>query len=677
MTNVLDFNNALTGRELETYLGIEKGQPADGERVSSIRDGLSREATAFVASMFPAAIISRKEARIGNIHGDPGGSLVIELQGSKAGMWADFGDPSQKGGDLIALYMAHNRVSFPIALERCSEWLGQGTRPEVVYERQRLIAKAKKVERDLGPQKGEWHYTDADGRIIASVYRFEPDAGGKEFLPWDAVNKRHGNPEVRPLYNIPGILQSERVVFCEGEKAAKALIDQGICATAVMGGANSPLDKTDLTPLARKDVLIWPDADEPGRLFAAKLSTALKDVAAHVATLEIPEGKAEGWDAADAADEGLDLESMIGGKADEQPKPILPFFWFSDAAPALDANDFVEGLLTSGTMSVVYGPSNCGKTFFVLDLALHVAQGEPWRGREVDKGAILYLSLEGAQGVRNRISAFRKHHGLEDDQLPFVVMPKPVNLLDSDADVAAVIQLSEYVAAATGLPVRMIIIDTLSRAMAGGNENSSEDMTALINNCDRIRSATAAHVSIVHHSGKDEARGARGHSSLRAATDTEIEIKREAGAPYSSVRIAKQRDLEAGEPFAFTLTCVELGRNTRGKSVVSCVVSEVGEDIPGGDLSALSPKERQAFLCFLEALTGAGTEVADADGEVTMGVFPAAWRVRLEAKKVTNPGNKKSATAEFSRFKKTLISKGFIVEAGDYLVSGNKGNNGE
>jgi RecA-family ATPase len=70
----------------------------------------------------------------------------------------------------------------------------------------------------------------------------------------------------------------------------------------------------------------------------------------------------------------------------------------------------------------------------------------------------------------------------------------------------------------------MIVLDTLSRVIAGGNENAPDDMGQLIGNCDRIRAEARAHVMLVHHTGKDEARGARGHSSLRAATDTEIEV---------------------------------------------------------------------------------------------------------------------------------------------------------
>lgn len=356
-------------------------------------------------------------------------------------------------------------------------------------------------------------------------------------------------------------------------------------------------------------------------------------------------------------------------------KPDLPFVWFSDARPNLEANDFVEGMLTSGSMSVIYGPSNCGKTFFVIDLALHVAWGRTWRGRIVDQGAVVYLSLEGAQGVQNRMNAFALHHNC--GPLPFVAMPKPVNLLNNDADIEAVIRLVQYVAAKTGLPVRMIIIDTLSRAMAGGNENSSEDMTALIGNCDKIRAATDAHVCIVHHSGKDEARGARGHSSLRAATDTEIEIKRDPEVTRSMVRVAKQRDLEACDPFAFTLKAVQLGENRRGKPVTSCVVLEPDETVELSRSDALSKQEQQAFDAFLEL---AKVEETDPEtGEisvVTKPVLQGAWKAHLVTKETIKGNNEASLKTQFYRLRNSLKTKKKVVQNGQQIILGvTMGNN--
>jgi hypothetical protein len=135
-----------------------------------------------------------------------------------------------------------------------------------------------------------------------------------------------------------------------------------------------------------------------------------------------------------------------------------------------------------------------------------------------------------------------------------------------------VIEAAKLAAERLTCPVGLIVVDTLSRAMAGGNENSPEDMGALVRNLDTIRQHLPAHVAVVHHSGKDAARGARGHSLLRAATDTEIEVSREIGSSTSSARVTKQRELELGDEFPFTLVPVELGANRRGKPVTSCVV---------------------------------------------------------------------------------------------------------
>lgn len=255
------------------------------------------------------------------------------------------------------------------------------------------------------------------------------------------------------------------------------------------------------------------------------------------------------------------------------PAP-LPLVYYSEVQPALDAADFVEGLLIDGTMSVIYGESNCGKTFFALDLALHVAAGTAWRGREVDQRGVLYLALEGGNGFRNRVAAYKQDSLTNAVDLPFAVVPVGVNLLAPDGDTLRVIEAAKTAAARLTMPVGLIVVDTLSRAMAGGNENSSEDMGALVRNLDLIRQALPSHVAAVHHSGKDAAKGARGHSLLRAATDTEIEVTRDSTAKVSTARVTKQRDLEGGQEFAFQLHPVELGHDKRGKPVASCVVRE-------------------------------------------------------------------------------------------------------
>jgi hypothetical protein len=84
---------------------------------------------------------------------------------------------------------------------------------------------------------------------------------------------------------------------------------------------------------------------------------------------------------------------------------------------------------------------------------------------------------------------------------------------------------------------------------------------------------------LVHHCGKDEARGSRGHSSLRAAVDTEIELHRPEGGNVTTARVTKQRDLEGGQLFPFSLEPMNLGVNRWGEVVSSCVVRHEAEAV--------------------------------------------------------------------------------------------------
>ena len=233
----------------------------------------------------------------------------------------------------------------------------------------------------------------------------------------------------------------------------------------------------------------------------------------------------------------------------DAPKRSLALEWFDDVEPALTDTYLVKGVLGQQTMSVVYGPSNSGKTFFALDMAFHIAIGAPWRGLRVAQAAVLYLAAEGGRGVANRIAALRCETGVLD--VPMALRRAGLDLLHDQADLQHLVDLAREVMAKRPAAPLVIVIDTLSRIMAGGDENNAADMTALIRNMDAIRTATGAHIMLIHHTGKDAARGARGHSSLRAATDTEIEIAMD--GTFRAAMVTKQRDYQGGEEWPFTL----------------------------------------------------------------------------------------------------------------------------
>lgn len=343
----------------------------------------------------------------------------------------------------------------------------------------------------------------------------------------------------------------------------------------------------------------------------------------------------------------------------------LPFTMFSDIKPSLDANDFVEDLLTGTSLVVVYGEPGSGKTFWVLDLALHVAVGRQYRGREVEQGAVLYLALEGGSGIRNRTTATREKLKMPDTT-PLILVQCPVDLCMSDADVKMVMATIQTVAHLTDLPVRLVVVDTLARAMGGGNENGPEDMGALVHHSDTIRDKTGACVLYIHHCGKDAAKGARGHSSLKAATDTEIEVT--AGNSAHSARVTRQRDLPSEGVFGFTLEQVVLGTNRRGRPVTSCIV--VHSDVVGTSgtkVAELNGNEKVAMRCLETALKADGIMATvfddDTQGLVVRAEDWRSWFYR-EGKPGESQDTKKKA---FQRVRDTLLTKQRIGSRDDFV----------
>lgn len=294
---MLDFNDTAPEPEI----------PAS-ERREAVRAALLARLEAVLFTLFPAGRTRRGKFVIGDVLGSPGDSLEVVLDGDKAGLWTD--RATGDGGDVFHLIGAHFGVDvqsdFARVLDLTEDLVGRApTAPP------RKAAKKASID-DLGPATAKWDYLDAQGRLIAVVYRYDPPGRKKEFRPWDAKRRKMAPPEPRPLYNQPGIHNAAQVVLVEGEKCAQALIDAGVCATTAMHGANAPVDKTDWSPLAGKAVMVWPDRDKPGWEYAVQAAQAILSAGAKTChILYPPEEAADGWDAADAVMEGFDVATFL------------------------------------------------------------------------------------------------------------------------------------------------------------------------------------------------------------------------------------------------------------------------------------------------------------------------------------------------------------------------------
>jgi len=340
-----------------------------------IRESILTRLESFLRFIYPAGVIVGNEFRIGDVHGSEGDSMGIHLGQGKRGTWTDFADPG-KGGDIFDLIQQSKGLSFKETIEYCNSYLG------ISNFTSKETPKTKKPP-PLPPPSASWNYLDINGNIIATAYRYDttgPDGKTKkEFRPWDATAKKHGFPDPRPLYNLPQLSKSSGCVLVEGEKCAEALMGIGITATTAMGGSKAPTEKTDWSILAGKEVLIWPDNDEPGMAYARNAMEAITRVGGRARILKIPDGMPTKWDAADAVAGGFDVMGFLSGQQQVecvQPRRKLNIQdWTIQAyyGEAPKREWLIDATIPMGAVTILAAMGDAGKGMLGLDLALKVS----------------------------------------------------------------------------------------------------------------------------------------------------------------------------------------------------------------------------------------------------------------------------------------------------------------
>jgi hypothetical protein len=215
----------------------------------------------------------------------------------------------------------------------------------------------------------------------------------------------------------------------------------------------------------------------------------------------------------------------------------------------------IEGLIPEKSLIVPFGAPKSGKTFLVLSFCLHVAGDKEWFGHAVRAGGVVYIAGEGTGGLSLRLRAMRQSYGI-DVGAPLWIIPKAVNFrLDGEVD--GLISLVRKTVGDT--PLRVVVIDTLARAMPGADENSAQEVGLVIAGCDKVRDELGCAVIPIHHSGKDVARGARGTSALRGAWDTALEITSAASGKRVTMTVVDQKEAEAGQRLVFRMDTIAVG----------------------------------------------------------------------------------------------------------------------
>lgn len=263
--------------------------------------------------------------------------------------------------------------------------------------------------------------------------------------------------------------------------------------------------------------------------------------------------------------------------------PRIRLIPFDDIRPDLSRRYLVKGLMPRVGMVVVWGPPKCGKSFWVFDIAMHIALGWEYRGRRIRQGAVVYCAFEGQSGFEARVEAFRRKFLPEShDPIPFFLQPTPLVLAADHR------KLIDVILAKLGSEIpALIVLDTLNRSI-GGSESDDETMSLYVKAADVLRDRFNCAVVIVHHCGHDATRP-RGHTALIGALDTMIAVKRDDDGNIVC-EVQAQKDGPEGEIITSRLEVVEIGVDEDGDEIKSCVI----EAAPNSPDTASKKKPRKA-----------------------------------------------------------------------------------
>ena len=298
-----------------------------------------------------------------------------------------------------------------------------------------------------------------------------------------------------------------------------------------------------------------------------------------------PDGK--DWADIDPADEAPPIESAEAF-LERIAADFKPPFRSQFGALFLDQLDqpgpefewLIDGWLSCGDRSIIGGVSQSGKSFLAIHAALCVAHDLEFFGAKVKPGLVVYQAGEGVRGIKRRLRAWRKHHGVAfSRETPFVLLQAPVDLWRPETDTPKLIEEIKAIAEQYDVPLRLVGFDTLATATIGASENDGRDMGLVMSNVAKISAGTGAAVMLVHHlnAGGEKLRG---HTSIYANVDEIIFVSKDEATSVRTAKLEKLKDGgEAEQSFSFELMAVNWGESDPMtlKPVTSCVCLPVGQ----------------------------------------------------------------------------------------------------
>ena len=292
-----------------------------------VKDSLQSRLPDVVQNLLPGGRISGKEYLCASLQGGSGESCRTNLETGKGSDFASgdaWGDiiglaakvwSMRQGEAAVELKKQYNIGTAQVLRPQAASSSAQPATFTPILPVPQSAPEPPRHHQQHGRVSQMWCYKDAQGRVLAYAARFDlPD--GKAVLP--LCYGRYGSnspqwawkalPEPRPLYGLPKLaaMPDALVLLVEGEKTADAA--QGYFphhAALTWSGGSNAVGKADFSPLQGRNVIIWPDNDEPGFAAALELARILESAAQGLTIVQPPDTLPDGWDLADQTEPGF------------------------------------------------------------------------------------------------------------------------------------------------------------------------------------------------------------------------------------------------------------------------------------------------------------------------------------------------------------------------------------
>ena len=358
-------------------------------------------------------------------------------------------------------------------------------------------------------------------------------------------------------------------------------------------------------------------------------------------------------------DECSDVDQAIPPKDAGVPvhNGSTKYFDYSVLSKGYDSSiDWViKGYIPQNSFGVIYGASESFKSFHAISWAASIASGREWNGARIRKSPVLYVAAEGGIGASRRAKGWEITYN-ENTQLDYLYAIKSPVFVGSADQVSAIVNTARLIERDTGEKVSVIFLDTLARCFGGADENKTADMNLFVSGCDKIKDETGASIVVVHHTGKNKEKDARGSSALRAACDFEYLIDRPDKDLFYILKCTKVKDSEPPKAEAFDMNTRLLFVDQDDDEVTTLVPSTEGREPPEPeeDKDIKLSANQEALLQAVRSRTATGENC-------TVAV------VRDDLK-----GQGLNVNA-FSKWLTAVVEKGLVRTEGDKLIPLNIG----